>query len=77
MSKPLVPCAYTVVRRVSRSLSRVYDHAVVPAGLNGTQFALLRANNHADGQPLAGITEGLSMDRTSLYRSLTLLKRAG
>lgn len=71
------PCACTAVKRVSRCLGRTYDQALAPAGLNVTQFAVMRAVERCAGEPMVRVAEDLSMDRTSLYRALTPLRREG
>jgi DNA-binding MarR family transcriptional regulator len=71
------PCACTTVRRASRVLARVFDTALEPEGLNITQLALLRAVQRHPGEPLMRLAEDLCMDRTSLYRAITPMKRDG
>ncbi len=71
------PCACTAVRRTSRVLARAFDAALVPVGLNITQLAVLRAVERHAGEPLTRVADDLCMDRTSLYRAVTPLQRAG
>jgi DNA-binding MarR family transcriptional regulator len=58
-------------------LARAFDAALEPAGLNATQLAVLRAIQRHAGQPLTRVAEDLCMDRTSLYRAITLMRRYG
>jgi DNA-binding MarR family transcriptional regulator len=71
------PCACTTVRRASRVLARAFDAALEPTGLNVTQLAVLRAVQRHPGEPLLRVAEDLCMDRTSLYRAVTLMQRDG
>jgi len=72
-----ISCACTTVKRVSRSLGRAYDQALAVTGLNVTQLAVMRAVERRSGEPMVRVAEDLSMDRTSLYRSLSPLQREG
>jgi DNA-binding MarR family transcriptional regulator len=71
------PCACTTVRRASRVLARVFDAALEGAGLGVTQFAVLRAIERHQGEALTRVAEDLCMDRTSLYRAVATMYRAG
>jgi len=71
------PCACTAVKKLSRVLGRAYDAALSSAGLNNTQFAVLRAISCHAGDPLARIAHSLETDRTSLYRALNPMIRDG
>jgi DNA-binding MarR family transcriptional regulator len=72
-------CACTTLRKASRALSRIYDVALAPAGLTVAQLAVLRAIGRGEkrGEPLSRLADGLVMDRTTLYRALAPLKKAG
>ena len=71
------PCACTTVRTASRLLARAYDSALQETDLNVTQLAVLRAIERAPGEPLSRVAEQLSMDRTSMYRSIAKMKDHG
>ena len=71
------PCACTTVRRASRVLARAFDAALESSGLNVTQLAVLRAVQRHPGEPLLRVAEDLCMDRTSLYRAVTPMRRDG
>jgi DNA-binding MarR family transcriptional regulator len=85
--QPLPPsaCICTTLRRATRALTRSYDEAMAPHGLTIQQFAILRhireqARNQGPDQgaiPLSHLAARLVMDRTSLYRALPPLERAG
>jgi DNA-binding MarR family transcriptional regulator len=51
--------------------------ALEPAGLNVTQLAVLRAVQRHTKEPLTRVAEDLCMDRTSLYRAVTPMRRDG
>eukprot|EP01037_Dinobryon_pediforme_P003627 gene3627-3674_t len=74
-----LPCACTTVRKAARAISRVYDSALTPVGMNVGQLAILRAISRADdpGLALGVLARTLVMDTTSLYRALVPLHRAG
>ena len=69
------PCACTSVRRASRVLARTYDASLASSGMNVTQLAVMRAVLRHPREPLTRVAEDLAMDRTSLYRMLTPMKK--
>jgi len=71
------PCACTTVRTASRLLARAYDSALQGVGLNVTQLATLRSIDRLSGKPLSQVADALSMDRTSVYRSVSTMERQG
>ena len=71
------PCACTTVRRTSRLLARAYDSKLQATDLNVTQLAVLRAIERMPGEPLTRVAEQLSMDRTSMYRSVATMRASG
>jgi len=74
---PPLPCACTALRKASRAVARVYEHALAQADLTATQFAVLRAlERHGGAAPLSRLADELVLERTSLYRALTPLGRA-
>lgn len=70
-------CTYFHVRRATRILADVYDEALRPHGLRGTQFSLLVAITLADEPTVGRLAEVLSSDRTTLPRILAPLERDG
>lgn len=71
-------CACTALRKASRAVTRLYDERLASHGMTTTQFAILRNLARAEGEmPLSRLAERLVMDRTSLYRTLTPVERAG
>ena len=71
-------CAAGTLRRATRSIARLYDARLAPAGLTNTQFSLLRAIDRRDAPVrLAELAEDLVFERSSLYRTLEPLERDG
>ena len=58
-------------------MGRAYDSALAGTGLTANQLAILRSLARTGPQPLSRLAEAMVMDRTSLYRALTPLQRAG
>ena len=71
------PCVCTAVKKLSRFLGRAYDASLASSPMNVTQLAVLRCIERRHGQPLTHIAQELEMDRTSLYRALTPMRRRG
>lgn len=72
-----LPCACTTVRKSGRSLLRYYEDAMIGTGVTITQFAILRALGRNGPTPLTDLADELVMERTSLYRTLAPLEKAG
>ncbi len=72
-------CLCFRARRVSRVLTRLYDDALRPLGIQATQLTLLSgiAGAGARGQTMPRLTEMLAMDPTTLSRNLRPLEKAG
>ena len=70
-----MPCICTTLRKAARAVSRLYDNAIVDAGMSTAQFAVLRNIDRAGELPLSRLAEMLVMERTSLYRMLAPLTR--
>jgi len=72
----IAKCAAGTLRRATRSIARVYDARLAPAGLTTTQFSILRALERREAPvPLAELADELVFERTSLYRALEPLRR--
>lgn len=72
-------CLCFRARRVSRALTRMYDDALRPLGIQATQLTLLNAvAMHGErGATMARLAEILAMDTTTLSRALKPLETAG
>ena len=72
-------CACISVRRASRVLSRIYDEALKPLGVQASQLSVLVAVAHfgESGAALGELAGALVMDRTTLTRNLRPLEKGG
>lgn len=70
-------CLCHHIRRGARALTRVYDAALAPSGLTAGQFIILTAVAAHPSLPTPVLREILTMDRTSLGRTLKPLEAAG
>ena len=80
MNKPAaisLPCFCASFRRASRVLSQRYDAALRPIGLRGTQFTLLQALSLAGEVSQKMLGEILSIDSTTLTRTIAIMERQG
>lgn len=78
-------CLHT--RMAARAVTRAYNAALKPLGLEVTQFSLLAAIAHAVDQAqaeeagaaisVAELSDTLALERTTLVRNLALLERTG
>ena len=70
-------CVCLHTRMAARAITRAYDAAMAPLGLEATQFTLLAA---IAANPTGSVTEmadRLALERTSLSRNLTVLSKRG
>jgi DNA-binding MarR family transcriptional regulator len=70
-------CACFNVRKVSRQLSQLYDHALEPSGLKNTQFTMLAVASEAGPISITDLSQLLDLDRTTLTRNLRIMEREG
>lgn len=68
-------CASLNFRRTARAVTRMYDTAMQESGVRSTQFALLVAIAKIQPVPMGTLAEVLTIDRTTLTRSLRLLQK--
>jgi DNA-binding MarR family transcriptional regulator len=71
------PCACTILRRATRSVSAVYDAALAPYGLRITQFSVLRTLARLGPLPITRLAEEAALDRSTMGRNLQPLERKG
>jgi DNA-binding MarR family transcriptional regulator len=76
-SELLTECACFDLRRATRVVSRMYDDFLRDAGLNITQFALLRLICAEKELSISTLGRYMAMDRTSITRALVPLERDG
>ena len=72
-----VICVCATARMAARSLTRIYDRALEPAGIRTTQFSVLARLLEEGPLPLTHLAGRLAMDRTTLARDLRPLERRG
>ncbi len=70
-------CLCHCSRRTARAISRVYDAALAPLGLSSGQFTLLAAIAAQAPVTIAGLSEIMLMESSTLSRNLAPLRRAG
>lgn len=70
------PCTCFSLRRLTRTVTRLYDSHLAAIGIKTTQYSLLRIVAHAP-LPIAELAARLAMERTTLTRNLGPLLDAG
>lgn len=70
-------CACLHVRMAARSVTRLFDEALQPAGLRSTQFVLLAGVRAMDEVTLPRLAAAVSLDRSALTRALRPMETAG
>jgi DNA-binding MarR family transcriptional regulator len=68
-------CTCYRLRQAARLLSRSYDAFLSPCGISIGQFGVLATLTSMEGQSISKLAEALQMDRTTLTRNLTPLRR--
>jgi DNA-binding MarR family transcriptional regulator len=71
-----VGCTCFTLRKLSRTVTRLYDQHLIEAGLRTTQFSLLKWIARAP-LPIAGLADRMNVERTTLTRNLKPLIDAG
>jgi DNA-binding MarR family transcriptional regulator len=72
-----LPCLSASFRRAARVLNQHYEEALRPLGLRGTQFTLLQAFSLTGEVSQGKLGEILSIDSTTLTRTLAIMERQG
>jgi DNA-binding MarR family transcriptional regulator len=72
-------CLCFRARRAARAITRLYDEALRPLGLQAPQLTLMNAiaMAGAEGQPMRRLADALALDLTTLSRNLRTLEAAG
>ena len=70
-------CLATRVRQLSRIVTRVYDDAMRPLGITGSQFTLLTQLGQQDGITAVEIGFSLDIEKSTLSRNLKRLLALG
>jgi DNA-binding MarR family transcriptional regulator len=66
-------CVCFNLLKSARILTRFYDAALQPTGIQGTQFSLLSVLHHAGELPITELAEKLGIERTTVTRNLRTL----
>jgi len=69
-------CTCFALRKLNRTVSRLYDQHLARAGLKTTQYSLLKWIS-AEALPIAGLAARMNTERTTLTRNLKPLIDAG
>jgi DNA-binding MarR family transcriptional regulator len=69
------PCYGASVRRASRILTRVYDEALAPSGLNLTQFSIAYLLSHHGPATISDLGAWMDTDKTAMGRNLLPMER--
>ena len=69
-------CTCAALRKLTRTVTRLYDSHLAVAGMKTTQYSLLRTIS-LQSLPMAGLARRLSTERTTLTRNLKPLIDAG
>ncbi len=70
-------CLATRVRQLSRIITRVYDDAMRPLGITGSQFTLLTQLAQRDGITAVEIGQSLDIEKSTLSRNLKRMLALG
>ena len=73
----MLPCACANLRRAARAVTQLYDRELRGTGLGVTQFTLLQALARVGELSQGRLGSGLSIDSTTLTRTLANLRKAG
>src|SRR5271155_4029320 len=74
---PALACMCGSFRRTARALSQLYDEALRPVGLRGTQHTILQALARTGEVTQGRLGEILAMDSTTLTRTLRIMRQEG
>lgn len=69
-------CTCFKLRKLTRAMSRVYDHHMAAVGLKTTQYSVLK-NVGQEALPVAELADRLGIERTTMTRNLKPLIEAG
>jgi DNA-binding MarR family transcriptional regulator len=70
-------CACFNLRKASRAITQLFDRALQPGGLRGTQFSILAVLFFIGSSTVTRLSNNLVMDRTTLTRNLRPLEHKG
>ncbi len=70
-------CACLHLRRASRAVSQFYDRYLQPAGIRGTQYAMLMHITTIKDITVGELSERLGMDQSTATRGVKVLYKMG
>jgi len=70
-------CTLSHIRKATRVVTDLYEEALSPSSIPATQFILLVAIKNHEPVSMSNLANGLSMDRTTLTRTLKPLQEKG
>lgn len=70
-------CICFQTRMTAHAVTRVYNRALAPLGLEVTQFNILAALAANDAASVTQLSDALALDRTTMTRNLKRLEAAG
>ncbi len=73
----MTTCELTKARSYARTLTRHYDKQLAPFDIRGTELSILAVTQKLDHARLHEIAQKLSMDLSSLSRTIGLLEKKG
>ena len=71
----VTPCYGASVRRASRILTRIYDEALAPSGLNLTQFSIAYLLKQHGPATISDLAAWMDTDKTAMGRNLLPMER--
>ncbi len=74
---PDLPCLCANLRRAARALTQIYEEALRPVGVRGSQFTILQTLSLAGELTQGQMAHLLTMDSTTLTRTLAIMRRCG
>ena len=77
VDESVTDCFCLQARMAARAITRQYNAALAPAGLEITEFSLLAALRSIEGESIADLAEQLAFERTTLVRNLKRLEERG
>ena len=70
-------CACFNVRKTSRMITQLFDHALKPLGIKATQFTIMGILANEREIAIKELASSLGMDRTTLTRGIVRLETEG
>jgi DNA-binding MarR family transcriptional regulator len=70
-----IPCFCGVLLVAARSVTKLYNEELRPAGLEATQYGVLRMLKALGPTPLGALGECLAVDKTTISRNVKVLER--